>query len=161
MLQRVANTFMEWEKSELKIDLNEAKIWIQQAQYDHSTLSTLMDASKTGEKPHFASICFMSQQVAEKSLKAGLYAKCGLKEGSLHTHDLSYLASELIKMGVRNMNEHEVAILNNLYLGTRYPNRYTPSAVPGNKFSIHAAEEAFDAATRVFEVMQEMINEKT
>ena len=161
MLQEVARTFMEWSESEPQIDLNEAKIWIQQARYDHSALCTLMDASRTDGQPHFASICFMCHQVAEKSYKAGVYAKSGLKQIGLHTHDLLYLASELEKIGVRTINQCEVAILNNLYLPTRYPNCHNPSAVPGDKFSTEKAlaEQAFDAATRIFEAMQKMIDD--
>ena len=158
MLQKVASTFMKWNESEPQIDLNEGKIWIQQAQYDHSALCTLMGASKN-EQPHFASICFMCHQVAEKSLKAGMYAKCGLKDIGLHTHNLQYLANELEKMGIRTINEYEVANLNTLYLPTRYPNCHNPSAVPGDKFSTERAEQAFDSATRIFEAMKKMIDD--
>ena len=155
MLQKVASTFMKWNESEPQIDLNEAKIWIQQAQYDHSSLCTLMGA----KQQHFASVCFMCHQVAEKSLKAGLYAKCGLKDIGLHTHNLIYLANELKEMGVRTINGYEVANLNTLYLPTRYPNCHNPSAVPGDKFSTQKAEQAFDEATRILEAMQKMIDD--
>ena len=158
MLQKVVKTLMEWNKPEPKINLDEAKIWIQQAEYDYSALCTLKDASKTGEKLHFASVCFMCHQVAEKSLKAGLYAKSGFKVGYLRSHNLSSLANELQMMGVRSIEEKEVAILNEMYLPTRYPNCHSPSAVPGDMFSIGTAEEAFDATTRIFEAMQDMIN---
>ena len=159
MLQKVTSTFLEWKESKPEINLNEAKIWIQQAQYDQSTLSTLMNASKTDGKNHFAAICFMCHQVAEKALKAGMYAKCGMEQFSLHTHNLMHFADELKKMGVSKIHDHEVNILNSLYVPTRYPNCHNPSAVPGDKFSTNEAERAFDIATRILVAMQEMIDD--
>ena len=155
ILQKVADTFFEWKESEPQIDFNEAKIWIQQAQYDYSALCAL-NVSKTDEKQHFATICFMCQQVAEKSLKAGIYAKCGLEQMSLHTHDLIHLANKLKQVGVDTI--YDAVLLNDFYLPTRYPNHYCPSAVPGDKFTREVAKQGFDAATRIFEAMQEMIN---
>ena len=155
--KQILQTVMEWERIEPQIDLNEAKIWIQQAQYDHSALSTLMNASRTDGTNHFAAICFMCHQVAEKSLKAGVYAKCGMKPTGLRIHDLQYLANELEEKGVTTINE--VTFLNNLYLPTRYPNCHTPSAVPGDKFSTQLAEKGYEIATRIFEAMQEMIDD--
>ena len=155
--EQILQTVMEWERIEPQVDLNEAKIWIQQAQYDHSALSTLMNASRTDGTNHFAAICFMCHQVAEKSLKAGVYAKCGMKPTGLRIHDLQYLVNELEEKGVTTINE--VTFLNNLYLPTRYPNCHTPSAVPGDQFSTQLAEKGYEIATRIFEAMQEMIGD--
>ena len=155
---QILQTIMEWEKTEPQIDLNEAKIWIQQARYDHSALSTLMNATRTDGMNHFAAICFMCHQVAEKLLKAGVYAKCGMKPTGLRIHDLVYLADELEKKGISTISE--VTSLNNLYLPTRYPNCHIPSAVPGDQFSTQLAEKGYDIATRIFEAMQEMINDE-
>ena len=152
---QILQTVMEWENTEPQIDLNEAKIWIQQAQYDHSALSTLIKATRTDGMNHFAAICFMCHQVAEKSLKAGVYAKCGMKPTGLRIHDLLYLTDELEKKGVSIISE--IFSLNNLYLPTRYPNCHNPSAVPGDKFSTQLAERGYEIATRIFEAMQEMI----
>ena len=156
MLKKVASTFIEWNTSEPQIDVKEAKIWIQQAEYDYSALFALVNVSQAADnKQHSAAVCFMCQQVAEKSLKAGLYAKCGLKQTGLHTHNLICLAEEL-EMGSNMVNN--ATKLNSLYLPTRYPNCHNPSAVPGDEFTSEEAKNAFDIATRIFEAIRGMID---
>ena len=157
MLQKVAERFIEWNKSEPpQIDLSEAKIWIRQAEYDHAIICALMNSLETDENQHCAHICFMCQQVAERSLKAGMYAKRGVQQIALHTHNLLYLAKEL---GISTINDHEVGILNGYYLPTRYPNCHNPSDVPGDKFLTNEAKRAFEMATRIFKEIQEMIDD--
>ena len=70
--------YEEWHPAKLKTDPIKAKMWIKQAEYDYTSLTVLMTASQTDERI-CASTCFMSHEVAEKSLKAGMYAKSGDK----------------------------------------------------------------------------------
>ena len=62
-------------------DLNEAKLWIGQAKYASSALCVLKNASLTNNGVS-AATCFMCHEVAEKSLKIGLYATCGMSSQS-------------------------------------------------------------------------------
>ena len=142
---------------EPQVDIEEAKVWIRQANYDYAALSALMHVSKT-DKAHFATVCFMSHQVAEKSLKAGTYAKCGLDPMNLCTHQLTSLATKLNQMGC-SVNTQDATLLNGFYLPTRYPNRWCPSAVPEENYSSNTAQRAFHAATRIFEEMQKIIDD--
>ena len=138
-------------------DLNEAKLWIGQAKYDYSALCVLKNASKTVSEVS-AATCFMCHEVTEKSLKAGLYATRGMSEVSLKKHNLISLASALIQMNFP-LNIEDAEFLEGFYLDTRFPNRYNPHAIPGEKFASHTAMQGFEAATRIYETVKQMIDE--
>ena len=142
---------------EPQVDLNEAKVWIKQAKHDYSALSALLLVSKS-EKTHYAAVCFMCHQVAEKSLKAGMYAKYGLNPIHLWNHDLIPLANRLNQLGC-SVNKMDVKFLSPLYVPTRYPNRWKPSAVPEEKYSSDTAQQAFDTATRILQEMEKVIDD--
>ena len=151
--ERGAFTFSGMNIPMPRIDLEEAKIWIEQAGYDYAALSVLVTASY--EKVS-AAACFMCHEVAEKSLKAGMYAKCGVGQVSLNNHNLALPAHALVQLGCP-IDVSDAHSLERFYLDTRFPNRYNPSAVPGKKFNSAIAKQAFEAATRIFITMQEMI----
>ena len=136
-------------------DLNEAKRWIKQAKYDYAALCVLKNASATDNEVS-AAACFMSHEVAEKSLKAGMYAKCGLGQVSLNNHDLVLPARQLVQLGC-SVNISDAEILEKFYLNTRFPNRYPYPTVPGEKFTNDTAKKAFKAATRIYEAMMQAI----
>ena len=136
-------------------DLNEAKLWIGQAKYDYSALCVLKNASFTNNGVS-AATCFMCHEVAEKSLKAGLYATSGMSKVSLKNHNLMLSASALIQMGCP-VKIDDAQFLERFYLDTRFPNCYTPHAIPGEKFSSDTAKQGFEAATRIYETVKQMI----
>ena len=136
-------------------DLNEAKLWIGQAKYDYSALCVLKNASVTNNGVS-AATCFMCHEVAEKSLKAGLYATSGMSKVSLKNHNLTLSASALIQMGCP-VKIDDAQFLERFYLDTRFPNCYTPHAIPGERFSIDTAKQGFEAATRIYETVKQMM----
>ena len=135
-------------------DLNEAKRWIKQAEYDYAALCVLKTTSASNDKV-CAATCFMSHEVAEKSLKAGMYAKCGLGQVSLANHNLVLPACQLAQLGC-SVNTSDAELLENFYLNTRFPNRHPYPIVPGEKFGTDTAKQAFDAATRIYEVIMQL-----
>ena len=140
-------------------DLREAKVWIKQAYYDYTAQCVLKTASETDDEVS-AATCFMCHEVAEKSLKAGMYAKCGISPGSLSKHNVIILARALVQLQcpIDVIDAHS---LERFYLDSRFPNVYSPSAAPGDKFDSHTAQQAFEAATRIFEVMKQVIADDT
>jgi len=136
-------------------DVNEAKRWIKQAKYDYAALRVLTNASTTDDDVS-AAACFMSHELAEKSLKAGMYAKCGLGQVSLRNHNLTLPAHQLVQLGC-SINISDAELLENFYLNTRFPNCYPYPTVPGEKFGSDTAKRAFKAATRIFEAMIQVI----
>ena len=136
-------------------DINEAKLWIGQAKYDYSALCVLRNASQTNNEIA-AATCFMCHEVAEKSLKAGMYATRGLSSDSLKKHNLESSASALIQMKCLVKIE-DARFLERFYLDTRFPNRYSPHVIPGEQFSSDTARQGFKAATRIYETVKQMI----
>lgn len=136
-------------------DLNKAYVWIKQAEYDNTALYVLKNASRYGNEVS-AAICFMSHQLAEKSLKAGMYFKCGLGPESLQKHNLVTLACALVQVSCP-IKVADATLLERFYLDARFPNRYNPCVVPGEQFDSHTAQQAFDSATRLYETMQQIV----
>ena len=145
-----------WNIPRPRPDLKEFERWIGQAKYDYSALCVLQNASKSNSDVS-AATCFMCHEVAEKSLKAGLYAKCGMGEVSLSNHNLTLPARALIQMGCL-ISIRDAEFLERFYLDTRFPNRHTPPIIPGETFSSDTAKQGFDAATRIYETMKQLIH---
>jgi len=145
----------EWNIPVSRKDPDEAKRWLKQAKYDYATLCVLKNALKTDDKVS-ASACFMSNEVAEKSLKAGMYARCGLGQVSLANHNLVLPACQLSQLGC-SVNTSDAEFLENFHLEARYPNCHPPPTVPGEKFTSNTAIEAIEAATRIYETIIQLI----
>jgi len=146
-----------WNIPNPRKDISEAKRWIKQAEYDYVALSVLKTASENDEKA-CASACFMSHEVAEKSLKAGMYAKCGIEKATLKNPNIIPLACALVQVRCP-IDVNDAIFLENFFLNTRYPYRYPPPIVPGEKY-LSGSNEAFLAATRIYEVMKQIIEEE-
>ena len=139
-------------------DIREAKRWIKQAEYDYIALSVLNSAIENDERAS-ASACFMSHEVAEKSLKAGMYAKCGIGEVTLKNPDLVIPARTLVQERCP-IDVGDAILLENFFSNTRYPYCYPSPIVPGEKYLSSTAREAFLAATRIYEAMKQLIEEE-
>jgi len=88
-------------------------------------------------------MCFMWHEVAEKSLKAGMYAKYGMAEDFiLKKHNIETPAQALIQMGCEIDVNDAIFLENFLYC-------YPPLIVPGETFVSSTARTAFDVATRI------------
>ena len=147
-----------WKVPKPQKDIGEAKRWIKQAEYDYTALSVLNTASENNEKAS-ASTCFMSHEVAEKSLKAGMYAKCGIGKATLKNPDLVIPVRALAQAGC-TVDIGDAILLENFFANTRYPYCYPSPIVPGEKYLSSTAKEAFLAATRIYEAMKELIEEE-
>ena len=64
--------------------------WLQQESVERKVLNVLCDQmSSLGDDEIAGHVCFMAHQVAEKVLKAGMYAVCGLDDKGLKDHALT------------------------------------------------------------------------
>ena len=138
-------------------DHGEAKRWIKQAEYDYATLSTLNISSQHDEKT-CAATCFMSHEVAEKALKAGMYMKCGMGNATLKSHNLVSPARALLQVGCL-VDITDVIFLENFYSHPRFPYCHSFPVVPGEEYSSITAREAFLAATKIYETMKQLIDD--
>ena len=126
----VRGIFGGWQMPKPYIDHNEAKRWINQAECGYTTLTLLMVSCQRDEESVLKSslpnqkmcpyICFMSHEVAEKSLKAGMYATCGMGNASLKNPNIVHLAHALVQMGCK-INVGDADFLENFSTQTRYP----------------------------------------
>ena len=147
-----------WNVPKPKKDISEAKRWIKQAEYDYAALSVLNTASENDEKA-CASACFMCHEVAEKSLKAGMYAKCGIGKATLKNPDIVIPARALVQEGCL-VDIADAVFLEKFFSNTRYPYCYPSPIVPGEKYLSSTAREAFLAATKIYEAMKYLIEEE-
>jgi len=148
-----------WQAPKPQTNHNEAMRWIKQAEYDYVSLRALMNSSQTDEKM-CASTCFMCHEVAEKSLKAGMYAKCGMAgDTTLKNHSVVTPARALVQMGCV-INVDDAIFLEHFYSHPRFPYCYPPPIVPGEKYVSSTAKAAFDAATRIYETVKQMIDDE-
>ena len=141
-------------------DLEEGRRWIKQAEVDFDTLVILLDRTPTSNKVS-ASVCFMAHEVAEKALKGGMYAKCGLGEKSLKSHNLTQLAYALqaeepsSTQGLAGCTTP----LEDYYLDTRFPYRHPDgNTIPSDHYSPQDAQQAKERAESILDMMKELVN---
>ena len=106
-----------------------------------------------------AHVCFLAHEVAEKALKAGLYAVCGLHPESLQYHKLEGHAGALeqerpaltigLRVYARSLRDH--------YLKTRFPNQYPTPTVPSDVYTQDQARDAKNKAQKIFGMMTEVV----
>jgi HEPN domain-containing protein len=114
----------------LKESKREAQRWLLQAENDFRY-------AKIGLREGFyAQVCFQCQQVCEKALKSIHYGE--LKKRIVIGHSLIELARELT---VEQDLLDELAVLDQYYIATRYPNGL-PGALPYEVYTKKQAENA-------------------
>ena len=140
--------------------LHNARVWIMQAECDLEALRIL---SRSGSQKVCANVCFLAHEVAEKSLKAGMYAVCGLPVEDLkHHHLITNYAGSLhserpnLTEGLRGY----VAAVSKYYNKTRWPNQYSPHGVPADHYHPDQAIEAEENANLVFEMMKVVVHKE-
>ena len=139
-------------------DLSKAKVWLQQAEVDMKVLKTILVNIDTSPD-HAGHICFLAHEVAEKALKAGKYATCGLHSQSLRNHQLVIHAEALeqlepqLTFGLLT----SARALSNYYIETRFPNHYSPPSVPADHFTPDQAKDAHRNAEGILQVMRNVV----
>ena len=123
-----------------------AKIWMNQSREDLRSVKYLLAA----REPLYYLVCFQCHQVAEKALKASLYALSGIADSQSSTHDLLRLAHDLSLLPTGPNVTSLVARLSNYYDETRYPDKHVPAKEPMDVFQhSQQAQEAFTSATEL------------
>lgn len=127
---------------------HEAKRWFSQALEDYKTLDVLFK----GER--FYMVCFLSQQTAEKLLKAFLFSR---GESIVYEHSVFKLCERAsqyhdgfsdLKKSVKNLDQ--------FYIEARYPNGL-PDEIPAAFFDRSDAEKAMGMMKQVLEMVQELL----
>jgi len=99
--------------------------------------------------------CFLAQQVAEKALKAFLYAQ---GEEIVLGHSVERLCAEAAERDVGFVEMRERwAVLDGYYVPTRYPNSL-PGSIPAHVYTREIAAEAVALAQEVVSAVGERIS---
>ncbi|GFN23694.1 HEPN domain-containing protein [Thermanaeromonas sp. C210] len=125
----------------------EARRWLDQARED------LKWARRLAEEGGYHIACFLSQQVAEKALKAFLYAQ---GETLVLGHSVSTLGEKAAHYEKKIAEKTGVwSILDGYYIPTRYPNGL-PDGIPARVYNQKTAREAVALAAQVVDTVAEL-----
>ena len=129
----------------------EADRWLRQSEND---LAVVRMSVREG---FYAHACFMSQQAAEKALKALHYLG-----GERHVlgHSVAELLAGLVEKHPELGSMTEVASrLDQYYVPTRYPNAL-PGSAPFEVYKHEQAEEAVSIAEGIIQVAERLISQE-
>ncbi|MFN0118046.1 MAG: HEPN domain-containing protein [Elusimicrobiota bacterium] len=123
--------------------------WLEQAKSD-------LGFARIGLKEHyFSQVCFLSQQVVEKTLKALIISK-NLKYPRSHKIIELLKYCEEIKEPLSDMKT-DLKLLDEFYIPTRYPDSLPGSLAEGVPMK-DEAKLAFKTAERVFKIVSDYLN---
>lgn len=130
--------------------LEQGRRWLEQAEADRQGAQLLLD----GGSFHLA--CFVAQQVAEKALKAFLYAS---GEEVVIGHSVETLARWAADFDPDFHNLRDViSPLDGYYIPTRYPNGL-PDSIPARVYTRRSAEETLAMADQALAMVRRKIAE--
>jgi HEPN domain-containing protein len=129
-------------------EIDEGQRWLEQAKEDLKWVRLLL------AEGGFHLVCFLSQQVAEKALKAILYAQ---GEEMVLGHSVERLGAQ-VSLHLPKIREQAVrwAVLDGYYVTTRYPNSL-PGSIPARVYQKDAAQEALSLAEEVVIFVEEQL----
>ena len=141
-----------------------AQRWIRQAEVDMRALNVLLSTDTEVLSGH---VCFLAHEVAEKALKAGMYAVQGNIDDYLRYHDLHPLLNSLAHTLSRECCDELagcVRILDKYYNKTRWPNQwdhYGSGVIPADMYTRDMASEAERRANFIIETMKALIRRQS
>jgi HEPN domain-containing protein len=126
----------------------EAKRWSKQAAEDLTSAEILF------ENERYYLVCFLSQQIAEKALKAVIYYD---GEDIVLGHSVKNLIERVSNIDIKfKQLKDKLPILDSYYIPTRYPNGL-PDGIPADVFTQEAAMNALELAKITVELVQKHI----
>ena len=141
-----------------KVDPVEAKRWLRQAESDYEAMNILQHA--VHDKNVSCQTLFLAHEVAEKALKAGMYALVGLGEHSLKIHDLTCHASAIFSE--RPAEAAQIVFLaskmESYYLDTRFPNRHPRPKAPVDIYTPTQATDIAECAGNIISAIREIVD---
>jgi len=126
---------------------DEARRWLRQAKID------LGWADHLTQEGGYHIACFLAQQVAEKALKAFLYA-CG--EELVIGHSVAKLSERCCRYDPSFEEKKDWRLLDSFYVPTRYPNGI-PDGVPAEVYNKKSAQEAVELAKDVVSFVEDRL----
>jgi len=124
----------------MKNSLEESRRWMAQSEND------LQFAKMALKEGFFSQCCFISQQAAEKAVKAVHY-KQGVR--IVIGHSIFQLIGKLLEEPLTELTE-KAKLLDQFYITSRYPNGI-PGGSPFEVFTRKQAEEAIQGAELIYQ----------
>lgn len=128
----------------------DVKSWLDRAKDD------LRFAKSGAEEGFYPQCCFISQQVAEKALKALIYSKEPKFEAQelkkLRTHKLPLLLKKIESGGIKVSEDIKLSskVLDRYYLPTRYPDIPDPTGA----YTENIAKDALEKAREIIDFVE-------
>ena len=123
----------------------EASRWLEQATEDYRSAEVLLEAGR-----HYM-VCFVSQQIAEKALKAYLYAQ---GRDWVFGHSVSKLCLSCAEGEDAFVALHrEIKNLDQYYIEARYPNGL-PESIPAEFYNEEDAHTALGMAAKALRTVE-------
>jgi HEPN domain-containing protein len=130
--------------------LEEGQRWLRQAQED------LRWARHLAEQGAYHLACFLAQQVAEKVLKAFLYAQ---GEEIVVGHSVERLCAAAASFEPEfRIRARSWSVLDGYYIPTRYPNSL-PDGIPADVYTQQAAADAVELAGEAVDFVATFLTE--
>ena len=147
-------------EEEVPPDFPEAQRWLEQAKIDKNALDAVLNAANKTNKL-FGHVCFLAYEVAEKALKAGMYAVHGRRTdaylGGHHIEPLyNNIAHKLLENSCRELKDY-ICVLRqgSYYLKTRFPNQCY--GLPADHFTLEQAHKAQEIADYIIQTVAALI----
>lgn len=132
--------------------MNRPEEWLLFAELD-------LKAAKASLKEGVPNIaCYLSQQVAEKVLKAVILAQTG-KVPKVHALDELLNLTQITNPKLKEF-ENEILFLDKFYVPTRYPDAF-PGSLPEGLPSEETAQHAIELAQKVLDNVKSTLAPKT
>ena len=128
----------------------EAQRWLRQAQDDLEAAGILYTGGK------YAQACFLSQQAAEKAVKAAWYAVGVAPWGHSVLRLVREVPDEMLVAGLKEC-ESAAAFLDQFYVPTRYPNGL-PDLTPSEVYRDEDARRGLGEAGRIIQAVGELFS---
>ena len=137
--------------------LREASRWLHQSESD---LVLVKHHQEQCTLASYAQACFLAQQVAEKALKAGLYASHrGIFPEMLRSNDTSSLAMHLRSQSSCRSIAESAGLVASYFSSTRYPG-FGQTYLPCELYSGEAAALALQACTHVLDEVRAFVRQQ-
>jgi len=130
----------------------EGRRWLEQAKED------LKWAEDLADRGGYYLACFLAQQVAEKAIKAYLYAR---GEEVVLGHSIGRLCEAAGSSEPLFLEKgRRWAILDSYYIPTRYPNGLAEN-IPARVYTKEAAEQAVAMAREIVEFVEHLLQDRS
>ena len=127
----------------------EALRWLNQAEHDLKALEILL------KQGFFSDSCYFAEQICQKVLKAFLIAQ---GQRFVPQHSIKVLTESCRKLDKDFASFAEMGkVLDQYYLGSRYPDAVNPPALPFEIYTENQAREAADSARTILSLVRKKL----